>query len=64
MEMKFITYRQLGKHRKKCHWCDVLIDDGEKVYMKCVQKEKWYPVKGIMKFNYWWFWHEGCKPTE
>ena len=61
--IKETTYKQLGKHRKKCHWCGKLIHDGESVNMWLSIKEQVYPVKGIMRFQTYYFTHTGCKTT-
>ena len=54
------TYVKKTKHRKKCRCCGKLIDDGTKVEMRRVQTEKYYPVKGIMRFSKWQFAHVEC----
>ena len=54
------VYTKKTKHRKKCLVCGKLINDGEKVVMELRQETKYYPVKGIMKFNSWKFRHLGC----
>ncbi len=53
-------YRKIGKHRKKCIICNRLIQDGAKVKAMLIQSEKFYPIKGIMKFNSWKFQHANC----
>ena len=64
--MKSFTteYKKLGKHRKKCLVCGKLIQDGETVYAEQVKSEKYYPVKGIMKFATWRFSHVVCKERQ
>ncbi len=57
-------YKKLGKHRKKCRFCGKLIQDGESVRAEQRQAEKYYPVKGIMKFSSWIFAHSDCAKTE
>jgi len=51
-------YRKTGKHRKKCSVCGRLINDGDRIVARLIQQEKYYPVKGIMKFSTWKFMHE------
>jgi len=53
-------YRQLGSHRHKCTSCQHLIQDGEPVIVTRWQVEKYYPVKGIMRFWKTYFRHETC----
>ena len=55
-----VEYHKMGKHRKQCMYCNKLIQDGERVVMRVVTKERWYPVKGIMKFTTYKFRHIGC----
>lgn len=54
-------YRKMGKHRKKCPYCSKLIQDGQLCIFERFQKEKYYPVKGIMKFNYVSIVHSDCE---
>jgi len=54
-------YAQETKHRKKCRVCGKAIMDGELVRAELIQKEKYYPVKGIMRFNTWYFSHSKCR---
>jgi len=53
-------YKKKTKHRKKCRKCGLLIQDGELVKAELIQKEKYYPLKGIMRFNTWYFSHIAC----
>ena len=55
------TYTKKTKSRKKCRHCGKLIQDGERVKVEKVLVEKYYPVKGIMGFVWWHFWHAKCK---
>ena len=57
-------YIQKTKHRKRCRFCNKLIADGESVIMEKSIAEKYYPVKGIMKFAKWSFSHVGCKDAD
>jgi len=61
--MKVTKYRQLGKHRKKCHGCGKLIQDGEEIIVTHFTKEKLYPVKGIMRFTTYHLYHPWCIPA-
>jgi len=54
------NYKQVGKHRRKCAWCGRLIADGEQIRMQTWVEEKYYPVKGIMRFKRTAIFHEGC----
>ncbi|GAF75102.1 unnamed protein product, partial [marine sediment metagenome] len=54
------TYVKKTKHRKRCMVCSKLIQDGELTHMQLIKTEKFYPVKGIMRFNTWKFRHESC----
>lgn len=56
-----MIYTQKTKHRKRCAECGRLIQDGEEVSMRKVITEKYYPVKGIMKFSKWIFQHVACE---
>ena len=67
MDIKTVTkdststkYKKMTKHRHKCLYCSKLIQDGEQVIMKTVIKEKYYPVKGLMKFVNYKFYHTRC----
>ena len=53
-------YTKKTKHRKKCSSCGKLIQDGEKVVAEQIKSEKYYPVKGLMYFVTWRFWHSTC----
>ncbi|KKL05775.1 hypothetical protein LCGC14_2602650 [marine sediment metagenome] len=55
-----MIYTQKTKHRKRCIECSRLIQDGEEILMHKVITEKYYPVKGLMKFVKWQFRHIGC----
>ena len=61
--IKETAYKQLVNHRKKFHWCGKLIEDGESFNMWLSIKEQVYPVKGIMRFQTYYFTHTGCKTT-
>lgn len=62
---QFITqYKKMGKRRKKCRICSKLIQDGESVFVRKFIQEKYYPVKGIMKFSSWHYFHSECKNKE
>ena len=54
-------YRQMGKHRKQCRFCRKQIRDGEIAVMQKVVTEKYYPVKGIQKFQKWTAIHKECE---
>jgi len=54
------VYRRLGAHRAKCVNCGRLIADGEAVTVHRWQVERYYPVKGIMRFWKTHFQHEHC----
>jgi len=54
------TYQKKTKHRKRCPQCSRLIQDGELILLRRLVREKWYPVKGIMKFEKWQSMHEAC----
>lgn len=56
----FTEYKKVTKHRKKCNICNKLIKDGEEIRMALIKTEKYYPVKGIMKFTKWSFQHKDC----
>jgi hypothetical protein len=53
-------YYQLGKHRKKCRICGKLIEDGSKIKITKMIIDKYYPVKGIMKFVHYYYNHVDC----
>ena len=55
-----MKYQQKTKHRAKCRECGKLIQDGDQVRMERIQREKYYPVKGIMRFWVAYYWHEEC----
>ena len=55
-----VVYRKKTAHRHKCSVCGKLIADGSRVVMEKYVSEKFYPVKGIMKFVKWVFKHEAC----
>ena len=55
------TYLALLKTNKMCWKCGTKIFAGTKVDVEIYTKEKFYPVKGIMKFKYYRFSHLGCK---
>jgi len=54
-------YKMVGKHRHKCRICGKLISDGEMTTFQLVKQEKFYPVKGIMRFNKWFYYHKDCR---
>jgi len=54
------TYIKRSKHRRRCLICGRLINDGEKVVASLIQEEKYYPIKGLMKFTSWKFIHLHC----
>ena len=54
------SYKKIGKHQKKCAVCGKLIQEGEMVDFQKVVKEKYYPIKGIMKFTNWLITHSTC----
>jgi hypothetical protein len=54
------VYSKYGKHRKKCLICGKLLKDGEVVIGEKTVEEKYYPLKGIMKFKKYHFYHETC----
>ena len=54
------VYTQKTKHQKRCPGCNKLIADGAKAVGEKCRSTKIYPVKGVMKFVSWRFWHEGC----
>ena len=61
MEKEYqLVYRKQTKHRKRCRVCNKLIQDGAKVRMMQFKSEKYYPVKGIMRFTTWKFEHSEC----
>jgi len=53
-------YKKTTKHRKQCRECGKLIQDGATVQMRKIKTEKYYPVKGLMKFVKWHFRHAEC----
>ena len=53
-------YKKLGKHRKECHACKKLLADGETVKAVQTESKKFYPVKGLMAFFTWHFYHVSC----
>ena len=55
-----MIYKQSTKHRKRCRKCGKLIADGEVVTAEKIIAEKYYPVKGIMRFCTWHFAHVDC----
>ena len=60
--MKTFTgeYRKLGKHRKKCRHCGVLIKDGELTTFRSTTRAGYYPIRGIMRFHNWLPFHAEC----
>ena len=53
-------YTKKTKSRKKCPYCGRLIKDGENVIAELTKSEKYYPVKGLMYFTVWHFYHNQC----
>ena len=54
------TYQKRTKHRHRCPVCSRLIEDGAQVRAQQIKTEKLYPVKGIMRFVTWKFFHMEC----
>ena len=54
------VYTKRTKHRARCPVCGKLIFDGENVVVRKIKQEKYYPVKGIMRFIKYKFYHSGC----
>ena len=54
------TYTKKGKYRRKCYVCGKLINNDEKVLMQKFEIEKYYPIKGIMRFIKWKTKHINC----
>ena len=55
------AYTQIGKHRRRCPNCGRLIQDGESADFRHAEKEKYYPVKGLMTFRKWIITHTSCE---
>ena len=55
-----IDFAPRNGHTHKCRACGKLLKAGERVQVTLGQQEKYYPVKGIMKFNSWLFVHQEC----
>ena len=54
-------FHQMGKHRKRCRFCGKLIQDGEMAIFQKMVTEKYYPIKGIQKFQKWTAIHKECE---
>jgi hypothetical protein len=52
-----MIYKKIGKHRRRCPVCGKLIKDGDDVVARKLVMERYYPLKGIMKFSKWQFYH-------
>jgi len=55
------NYVKKTKNRKKCFICNKLIQERERVMVYKIKEEKYYPMKGIMKFVKWKFCHIECR---
>ena len=55
------VYTKRTKHRKRCPVCGKLVADGDAVFYVKYIKEKYYPVKGLMKFTVWKVIHKTCR---
>ena len=53
-------FKKKGRHRHKCRQCSKLIQDGEMATIEKYVVTDHYPVKGIMGFVRWHYWHETC----
>ena len=58
------VYFKRTKNRARCPACSKLIQDAEKVHARQIKIEKYYPVKGIMRFTKWQFIHSACWQKE
>ena len=54
------AYRKKGKSRRRCKVCSKKIMDNEVVEFTQVEKEKFYPIKGLMYFKTWNITHITC----
>ena len=55
---EFTTTWTQRKRTKKCVCCHKLMKAGDQARMRQVVIEKYYPVKGIMRFGRWYVCHE------
>ena len=46
--------------RKRCYMCGQMVEVGQPAHLRLVVAEKYYPVKGTMKFQKWQSKHENC----
>jgi hypothetical protein len=49
------------KTNKRCKVCGRIITVGEQAFVDCYIKERFYPIKGIMKFPTYHFTHANCE---